>query len=200
MNITRGFRSRASRDPRLPPGQYDVGSDWPVLTAEATPSIDTATWSFSIRGLVEAADDLDMGRVPGVAQRVPTPATSTVSPPGPNSGSPFRAYRWTRCSPLPDPFPSASHVLATSYTGYSTNLPLADVSDGLAWVAWEFEGQPLAPQHGGPARLLVPHLYFWKSAKWISRSRAPRPRRAGLLGAQRVPRPGRPLVGTALPR
>ena len=54
------------------------------------------------------------------------------------------------------------------HTGYTTNLPLEDVTGGQAWVVWEYEGEPLAREHGGPARLLVPHLYFWKSAKWVS--------------------------------
>jgi DMSO/TMAO reductase YedYZ molybdopterin-dependent catalytic subunit len=65
------------------------------------------------------------------------------------------------------PLPSASHVLAFSHSGYTTNLPLADVTGGLAWVVWEVDGQPLPTEHGGPARLLVPHLYLWKSAKWL---------------------------------
>ncbi|MDX6230624.1 MAG: hypothetical protein QOI76_4014, partial [Frankiales bacterium] len=59
-------------------------------------------------------------------------------------------------------------VLATSTTGYTTNLPIEDVQDGKAWIAWEHEGKPLTPEHGGPVRLLVPHLYFWKSAKWVT--------------------------------
>jgi DMSO/TMAO reductase YedYZ molybdopterin-dependent catalytic subunit len=66
------------------------------------------------------------------------------------------------------PLPTAAFVLARSHTGYTTNLPLADVSGGRAWVAWEVDGEPLPRDHGGPARLLVPHLYFWKSAKWVS--------------------------------
>jgi DMSO/TMAO reductase YedYZ molybdopterin-dependent catalytic subunit len=65
------------------------------------------------------------------------------------------------------PLPSATHVLAWSQTGYTTNLPLDDVTGGKAWVVWEVDGQPLPREHGGPARLLVPHLYFWKSAKWV---------------------------------
>jgi DMSO/TMAO reductase YedYZ molybdopterin-dependent catalytic subunit len=64
---------------------------------------------------------------------------------------------------------SAGYVLARSYGGYTTNLPLADLLDGQAWIAFEFEGEPLEPEHGGPARLLVPHLYLWKSAKWVQR-------------------------------
>jgi DMSO/TMAO reductase YedYZ molybdopterin-dependent catalytic subunit len=62
---------------------------------------------------------------------------------------------------------AAEFVLARSYGGYTTNLPLADVSDGKAWIAHTYDGEPLDPEHGGPARLLVPHLYFWKSAKWV---------------------------------
>ena len=97
------------------------------------------------------------------------------------------------------PLPAATHVVATSHTGYTTNLPLADVTGGKAWVAWEVDGEPLPTQHGGPARLLVPHLYFWKSAKWVAGLHAARPRRAGLLGAQRLPRPRRSLAGAAVP-
>jgi DMSO/TMAO reductase YedYZ molybdopterin-dependent catalytic subunit len=63
---------------------------------------------------------------------------------------------------------SASFVLAGCYGGYTTNLPLDDVRGGKAWVAFEYDGQPLPAEHGGPARLLVPHLYFWKSAKWVN--------------------------------
>jgi DMSO/TMAO reductase YedYZ molybdopterin-dependent catalytic subunit len=66
------------------------------------------------------------------------------------------------------PRPSASFVLARSHTGYTTNVRLSDVTDGRAWVVWEVDGGPLRTDHGGPARLLVPHLYFWKSAKWVS--------------------------------
>jgi len=67
-----------------------------------------------------------------------------------------------------EPLPQATHVVASCHGGYSTNLPLEDVRGGKAWVVWEHEGQPLPPEHGGPARLLVPHLYFWKSAKWLA--------------------------------
>ena len=62
---------------------------------------------------------------------------------------------------------SDSFVMAHCYGGYTTNLPLEDLRGGKAWIAVEFDGEPLDPEHGGPARLLVPHLYFWKSAKWI---------------------------------
>src|SRR5918997_1748614 len=61
----------------------------------------------------------------------------------------------------------AAYVLAFCDGGYTTNLPLDDVTGGKAWVAFGYDGQPLEPEHGGPARMLVPHLYFWKSAKWV---------------------------------
>jgi DMSO/TMAO reductase YedYZ molybdopterin-dependent catalytic subunit len=67
------------------------------------------------------------------------------------------------------PNPEGRFVMATSKTGYTTNLPIEDVTGGKAWIVWEFDGKPLTAEHGGPVRMLVPHLYFWKSAKWISR-------------------------------
>ena len=73
--------------------------------------------------------------------------------------------------------------MAHSTTGYTTNLPLEDVTGGKAWVVWEYDGRPLPIDHGGPVRLLVPHLYFWKSAKWVTRLDADGPRPAGVLGA-----------------
>ena len=62
---------------------------------------------------------------------------------------------------------SAEYVVQYSDGGYTTNLPLEDITDGKAWVVFEYDGEPLEPEHGGPARMLVPHLYFWKSAKWV---------------------------------
>jgi len=62
---------------------------------------------------------------------------------------------------------SARFVMAHSYGGYTTNLPMEDIRNGKAWIALEYDDLPLEPEHGGPARLLVPHLYLWKSAKWI---------------------------------
>ncbi|HYZ57005.1 MAG TPA: sulfite oxidase-like oxidoreductase [Streptosporangiaceae bacterium] len=167
MTFTRGFRGRRERDPRLPPGQYDVGSDWPVLTAEATPTLSTATWTFGIEGLVEKPATWTWDEI----RALPTSdyagdihCVTTWS----KLGVSFRGVSVDTLLEVARPLPSASYVLATSHTGYTTNLPLDDVTGGKAWVVWEFEGRPLAAQHGGPARLLVPHLYFWKSAKWVS--------------------------------
>ena len=92
------------------------------------------------------------------------------------------------------PKPTATHLLAHSYGGYTTNLPLSDVLDHPALIAHRAEGEPLEPDHGGPARLLVPHLYLWKSAKWVHRLELLDHDRAGLLGAQRLPPPRRPMA------
>jgi DMSO/TMAO reductase YedYZ molybdopterin-dependent catalytic subunit len=169
MAFTRGFRSRTSepRDPRLPPGQYDTGDTWPVLTAEATPHLATDSWTFTIDGLVEEpttftwdqAHALPPSTYQGDIHCVTTWSKLGVTFGGVSVDTLLEAAR---------PLASATHVLARCHTGYTTNLPLADVTGGKAWVAWEFGGQPLPTEHGGPARLLVPHLYFWKSAKWVS--------------------------------
>jgi DMSO/TMAO reductase YedYZ molybdopterin-dependent catalytic subunit len=83
-------------------------------------------------------------------------------------GMSFRGVSIDTLLQIAEPLPSATHVMAFSHTGYTTNLPIDDVTGGRAWVAWEVDGAPLPREHGGPARLLVPHLYFWKSAKWIA--------------------------------
>ena len=174
MNFTRGFKSRGAPDPRLPPGQYDVGQDWPVLTAEATPSLSTETWTFSVGGLVEQPTTWTWDQIralPGSSFSGDIHCVTTWS----KLGVSFQGVSVDTLLAAARPLPSASHVLATSHTGYTTNLPLADVTGGRAWVVWEYEGQPLPKQHGGPARLLVPHLYFWKSAKWVSGLQAARP-------------------------
>ena len=95
---------------------------------------------------------------------------------------------------------SAEYVLAFSDGGYTTNLPLEDVRDGKAWVAYEFEGEPLDPEHGGPARLLVPHLYFWKSAKWVRGIELREDDTARVLGGLRLPQLRRPVERTAVRR
>ncbi len=166
--FTRGFRSRAKdRDPRLPPGQYDTGTTWPTLTAEATPKLDTATWTFRISGLVDRPTTWtweEIHALPPSTYEGDIHCVTTWS----KLGMTFTGVSVDSLLALAGPQPAATHVLANCHTGYTTNLPLADVTGGKAWVAFEADGEPLKRQHGGPARLLVPHLYFWKSAKWVS--------------------------------
>ena len=89
--------------------------------------------------------------------------------------------------------------MAFSDGGYTTNLPLEDVTGGKAWVAFAYDGEPLEPEHGGPARLLVPHLYFWKSAKWVRGLELRDRRRARVLGGLRLPQLRRPMARAAVP-
>ena len=92
----------------------------------------------------------------------------------------------------------AEYLTAWCDGGYTTNLPLEDVTGGKAWVAYKFDGEPLEPEHGGPARLLVPHLYFWKSAKWVRGPDAARSTTSPASGRRRLPQPRRPVAGAAL--
>jgi DMSO/TMAO reductase YedYZ molybdopterin-dependent catalytic subunit len=166
---TRGFfgRERGPRDERLPPGQYDTGSSWPVLTAEVTPTIDTAGWTFSVDGLVEQPTAWTWDQLQALPHSTYEGAIHCVT-----TWSKFD-MTWTGVSvdlllEAARPRPEAAFALVTCHTAYTTNLPLADLTGGKAWVAWEADGQPLSREHGGPARLLVPHLYFWKSAKYVA--------------------------------
>ena len=167
---TRGFfgRTRAERDPRLPPGQYDTGSGWPVLTAEVTPHLDPQQWTFTIDGLVANPTTWtwdEMHALPQSEYQGDIHCVTTWS----KLATSFGGVSLDGLLATAQPLPEASFVMATSTTRYTTNLPLADVQDGKAWVAWSHEGKPLTREHGGPVRLLVPHLYFWKSAKWVTR-------------------------------
>ena len=169
VKLTRGFsgRGHAQRDPRLPPGQYDVGSGWPVLTAEPTPRVDTTNWSFKIDGLVENPTSWTWDQIhdlPGSTYSGDIHCVTTWS----KLGITFTGVSVDTVLAIARPLPGAAFVLVGSHSGYTTNLPLADVVDGRAWVAWEVDGNALPREHGGPARLVVPHLYFWKSAKWVA--------------------------------
>lgn len=166
---TRGFvgRRRTERDPRLPPGQYDTGADWPVLTAEATPRIAPENWSFTLDGLVATPTTWTWDQVhalPGSTYEGDIHCVTTWS----KLGTSFAGVSLDTLLDLAGPAPQATHILARARTGYTTNLPLEHVTGGKAWLVWTHEGRPLSVDHGGPVRLLVPHLYFWKSAKWVT--------------------------------
>ena len=167
---TRGFTGRLHRvrDEHLPPGQYDVGSDFPVLTAEVTPRLDPPRWSITVDGLVAATTTWtwdEAHRLPPSEFHGDIHCVTTWS----KLGTRFGGVSVDTLFDAARPLPAAAFVLATSTTGYTTNLPLADLTGGKAWIVWTHEGKPLPIAHGGPVRLLVPHLYFWKSAKWVTR-------------------------------
>ena len=164
--ISRGFhgrRSETTEAERVPPGQY-VTRDFPVLSAGPTPHNPIESWSFEIRG------EIDEPRSWTWEQFIALPSERiTVDIHCVTKWSKLDTS-WTGVSfdtLLDGVDTSAEYALARSYGGYTSNLPLEDLTDGKAWVAFRFDGDDLEPEHGGPARLLVPHLYFWKSAKWV---------------------------------
>jgi DMSO/TMAO reductase YedYZ molybdopterin-dependent catalytic subunit len=172
--VSRGFRGRGQAGAtasRLPPGQYET-RDFPVLSAGPTPRTSLATWDFTVRG-----PGAPMARWTWDEFQALPHETVTIDIHCVTKWSKFDTI-WEGVSAdtllaeaLARGVESAPYVLAVSDGGYTTNLPLADVTRGKAWVAVKYAGEPLAPEHGGPARLLVPHLYFWKSAKWVRQLR-----------------------------
>jgi DMSO/TMAO reductase YedYZ molybdopterin-dependent catalytic subunit len=166
MAISRGFRGRrrADVDPaRVPPGQY-LTPDFPVLSAGPTPHTPLAEWTFEIRGAVDAPVSWSWDELLALPSETPMVDIHCVT----KWSKLGTAWRGVSLDTLLDGVETdAGYVLAFCDGGYTTNLPLEDVTGGKAWIAYEYEGAPLASEHGGPARLLVPHLYFWKSAKWV---------------------------------
>lgn len=162
--ISRGFGGRRREsDPALPPGQY-LTADFPVLSAGPTPRIATSEWSFSIRdegGALTSWTWDELHALPLEDVHTDIHCVTRWSKLGTN----WRGVSLDTL--LADIDTSASSAMAHSYGGYTTNIPLDDLRGGQAWIVSEFEGEPLDPEHGGPARLIVPHLYFWKSAKWV---------------------------------
>lgn len=162
--VSRGFGGRrANRSVNLPPGQHLV-DDFPVLSAGPTPLVDLASWTLTVRsetGEARQWDWMQFRALPHESIAADLHCVTKWSKLG---------TAWTGVSLdtlLAGVETSAGYVLVSAYGGYSTNLPLEDLLDGRAWVADRYDGEPLAPEHGGPARLLVPHLYLWKSAKWV---------------------------------
>jgi DMSO/TMAO reductase YedYZ molybdopterin-dependent catalytic subunit len=164
--ISRGFRRREDADApsnRVPPGQY-VTHDFPVLSAGPTPRIGPDEWRLEIIGQVDQPRGWSWQEFTSLPAEDVTVDIHCVT-------------KWSKLDTKWHGVPldtildgvqtTADHVMAHSYGGYTTNLPLEDLTGGKAWIAYEYDGQALEPEHGGPARLLVPHLYFWKSAKWV---------------------------------
>ena len=162
--ISRGFTGRA-RDSgsKLPPGQY-LTRDFPVLSAGPTPRIPLGRWEFVVTaetGRKHRWSWSELLALPAEEVTVDLHCVTKWS----KLGTSWRGVPVATL--LADVDTAADYVMAHSYGGYTTNVPLADLLDGQAWIAYEYDGEPLAPEHGGPARLLVPHLYLWKSAKWV---------------------------------
>jgi DMSO/TMAO reductase YedYZ molybdopterin-dependent catalytic subunit len=164
--VSRGFKGRRRDEGdsgRVPPGQYLV-DDFPVLSAGPTPRTRLEDWDFALTGAVTD----EMRWTWEEFQTLPSEAITKDI---------HCVTKWSKLDTewegvsvdtlLAEVETDAAYVLAFCDGGYTTNLPLEDVTDGKAWIAYGYGGEPLDPEHGGPARLLVPHLYFWKSAKWV---------------------------------
>jgi DMSO/TMAO reductase YedYZ molybdopterin-dependent catalytic subunit len=163
--ISRGFSGRKRPDDhKLPPGQYET-RDFPVLSAGPTPRIKDGSWQFTITTETGDKHRWDWAQFAALPAEKITKDIHCVT-----KWSKFDTnWRGVSLDTLLDGISTdAGYVLAKSYGGYTTNLPLPDLRGGKAWIAYEYDGAPLRPEHGGPARLLVPHLYFWKSAKWVT--------------------------------
>jgi DMSO/TMAO reductase YedYZ molybdopterin-dependent catalytic subunit len=168
--ITRGFTGRP-RTPdlakRLPPGQ-SLTRDFPVLSAGPTPRISLDDWSFTVKVGPRPVDKWTWAEFNALPKMMQTRDIHCVTK--------WSKFDTTWEGVLVDDVlaaasldvPPTKFVLAHSFDGYSTNVPVADLLGGKAMIATTYAGKPLPPDHGGPARLLVPHLYFWKSAKWVS--------------------------------
>lgn len=165
---TRGFGGRRPAAPagRVPPGQ-SLTDDFPVLSAGPTPRVDLAAWRFELKlgpRVLKAWTWDEFQRLPQTRQVVDIHCVTTWS-------KLDTAWQGVLVDDLLADAGLAAPtawVLAHSVDGYSTNVPAADLLGGRAMVATHYAGAPLTPDHGGPARLLVPHLYFWKSAKWVN--------------------------------
>ena len=166
--VTRGFEPRRpSQSNRIPPGQYEVDT-FPVLTAGPTQRIDLDEWRLTVTdGAVSV--DYDWQSLHTVGSKSIDVDLHCVT-------------HWTKLGTSWEGVPVAAlledagvaelpYSVATSYGGYTTNLPTEDLLESTSMIATSYDGQPLQAEHGGPARLLVPHLYLWKSAKWIQEIR-----------------------------
>ena len=167
--VSRGFsgkRQEADTSARLPPGQY-LTNDFPVLSAGPTPHIPLEKWTFSLDGLVKLKVSWNWEQFLQLPSQRFQVDISCVT-------------KWTKLDMVWEGVsvdtllehaeldPQAHFVIAYSHEGYTTNLPLNEIVNGKAFIAYKYDGKPLAPEHGGPARLVVPALYFWKSAKWVA--------------------------------
>jgi DMSO/TMAO reductase YedYZ molybdopterin-dependent catalytic subunit len=167
------FRSKAEAkvrdagyDPaRLPPGQY-LTDKWPVLHAGDVPETDLATWDFRVWGRVEEPLTLTWAELDALPKSEHVQDIHCVTR-WSRFDTRFRGVHWRELAPLVRPLPTARFAIAHAEQGYTANVPLELLEDELALLATEADGEPLAPEHGWPLRLVVPGKYFWKSAKWL---------------------------------
>jgi DMSO/TMAO reductase YedYZ molybdopterin-dependent catalytic subunit len=163
--VTRGFHGRRSEvgSDRVPPGQY-VTHDFPVLSAGPTPRTRQADWTFSIRRGGKSQKSWTWSELRELPAQHVTTDIHCVTRWSKLDTSWQAVSMDTLLGQVPH---NEKYVMAFCDGGYTTNLPVADMTGGQAWLAFGYDDKPLEPEHGGPVRLLVPHLYLWKSAKWV---------------------------------
>jgi DMSO/TMAO reductase YedYZ molybdopterin-dependent catalytic subunit len=167
--ISRGFRPRRQEQVpknRVPPGQY-VTTDFPVLSAGPTPQIRLENWTFALQlggKLLGKWIWAEFEALPQTTIKADIHCVTKWSKLDTTwQGVTFDdLLKTVNLADAP-----ASYIMAYSEGAYTTNIPVADLVNGQGMIATRYEGLPILPAHGGPARLLVPHLYFWKSAKWV---------------------------------
>jgi DMSO/TMAO reductase YedYZ molybdopterin-dependent catalytic subunit len=159
-----GKISRPETD-RLPPGQHLV-ANWPVLDLGIQPMLPPSRWRLDVGGLVEKTLSFDWATfdaLPKTELVTDIHCVTTWS----RYDNQWRGVLVRDLLDMAQPKQQATHVMLTSFDGYTTNLPLADFAAADAILATHWQGQPISREHGGPMRAVVPHLYFWKSAKWL---------------------------------
>jgi DMSO/TMAO reductase YedYZ molybdopterin-dependent catalytic subunit len=156
---------REGEKARVPPGQRLV-KNWPVLSYGGVPRIDLSQWTFSVSGLVEEERNFTWEEFTGLPQVTIVSDIHCVTH-WSRLDNRWEGVAVTELAKIVRPKPEARFVMVQCYGGYTTNLRLEDILDGDVLFALKHDGQPLPPEHGGPVRLVVPKLYFWKSAKWV---------------------------------
>jgi DMSO/TMAO reductase YedYZ molybdopterin-dependent catalytic subunit len=168
------FRSKAEDkvreagyDPaRLPPGQYYT-EKWPVLHAGEIPDVDLATWTLSVGGEVEEPLTLTYDELRALPATTVTTDIHCVTR-WSRFDAGFTGVHWRELAKLCRPRQTANFAIAHAEHGFTANVPLSALEDENALIAYDADGEPLAPEHGWPVRLVVPSKYFWKSAKWLT--------------------------------
>ena len=163
--LRRGDRDREQYGDRVPPGQR-LTEGWPVLTYGGAPRVDLKDWKFLVAGAVEQEVALSWDEFNALPQVTLTNDVHCVTG-WSKLDNEWRGVPFAEVAKLAKPKPEAQHVMVHCYGGYTTNVPLADLMHDDVLFAHTHNGQPLPQEHGGPLRLVVPHLYFWKSAKWV---------------------------------
>lgn len=161
----RGKEDRERFGERLPPGQK-LTDGWPVLHYGGVPAIDLATWKFSVVGLVEDEAHFTWDEFTALPQTTLRSDIHCVTH-WSKFDNDWTGVTFTDLAERLKVKPEAKHVMLHSYGGYTTNISLAELMDDGVLFAYQHNGQPLEKEHGWPLRLVVPKLYFWKSAKWV---------------------------------